>query len=385
MLTALDLFAGAGGWDEGLRMLGIADVLGVEWEPNACATAEAAGHRRLRADVAALNPADYPCTGLIASPPCQAWSMAGNRKGESDRANCHTLADRMAAGDDALDWCEWKDERSALVCQPVRWVRDLRPEWIALEEVPAVASLWEYFARIFRGWGYSVWTGDLCAADYAVPQTRTRRILIASRVRKVTPPEPTHSEHAHGGDLFGGHTLPWVTMAEALGFGEDDIVGFPRRADNGSQPNAGRRSIGEPAPTVQFGHRSNDVRWIMQTNQGNPRDQRGSDEPSPTLTSQLRSHAWVEERPATTVVGSFRPDVIAAPGHRTTTSRQDAPGSVRVTVQEAAVLQSFPADYPWKGSRSRQYEQVGNAVPPLLAAHVLAAAIGIPFEREAAS
>lgn len=442
MLTALDLFAGAGGWDEGLRMLGIADVLGVEWEPNACATAEAAGHRRLRADVAALNPADYPCTGLIASPPCQAWSMAGKRKGESDRANCHTLADRMAAGDDALDWCEWEDERSALVCQPVRWVRDLRPEWIALEEVPAVASLWEHFARIFRGWGYSVWTGDLCAADYAVPQTRTRRILIASRVRKVTPPEPTHSEHAHGGDLFGGHTLPWVTMAEALGFDEDDIVGFPRRADNpsnksagvvtidgtdyrardlypadgptvtekarswqryngtirpgerppvyvnGNQPNAGRRSIDEPAPTVMFGHRSNDVRWIMQTNQGNPRDgyyQRGSDEPSPTLTSQLRSYAWVEERPATTVVGSFRPDVIAAPGHRTTTSRQDAPGSVRVTVQEAAVLQSFPADYPWKGSRSRQYEQVGNAVPPLLAAHVLAAAIGIPFEREAAS
>ena len=118
------------------------------------------------------------------------------------------LADRMAAGDDSTDWCTWEDPRSALVCQPVRWVRDLRPEWVALEEVPAVAGLWEHFARIFRGWGYSVWTGDLCAADYGVPQTRTRRILTASRVRTVGPPPPTHSETAHGDDLLGGHTQP---------------------------------------------------------------------------------------------------------------------------------------------------------------------------------
>ena len=82
---------------------------------------------------------------------------------------------------------------------------------------------------------------------------------------------------------------------------------------------------------------------------------------------------WGWGRPATTIVGSFCPDIVSAPGYRTTESRQNAPGGIRVTVQEAGVLQSFPADYPWQGTRTKQYEQVGNAVPPFMAAHVLAA------------
>lgn len=116
---------------------------------------------------------------------------------------------------------------------------------------------------------------------------------------------------------------------------------------NGNQRNAGRRSIDEPAPTILFGHRSNDVRWIG-------------------------------TRPATTITG--RGDV-ARPGHRDRAGgERQFEGSVKVTVQEAAILQSFPPDYPWQGSKTKQYEQVGNAIPPLLAAHVLAAVIGIEFE-----
>ncbi|MDA4893281.1 DNA cytosine methyltransferase [Streptomyces sp. MS2A] len=64
--------------------------------------------------------------------------------------------------------------------------------------------------------------------------------------------------------------------------------------------------------------------------------------------------------------------MIAAPGHRDVkTSRQNAPGSVRVTFEEAAALQSFPSDFVWKGTKTARFQIVGNAVPPLMAEAIL--------------
>ena len=400
--TIIDLFAGPGigGWDEGLRMIGRTDVLGIEWDESACLTAEAAGHKRLRADVAKLNPRDYiGAEGLIASPPCQAWSLAGRRGGEEDRAACHELADRMAAGDDSTDWRDWADDRSPLVCQPVRWVRELRPEWIALEEVPAVLGLWEHMARVFRAWGYSVWVGVLNAADYGVPQTRKRAILLASRTRKVRRPTPTHSRVP---SMF---TAGWVSMAEALGWDEGVSV-VSNYSTGGDTSRPGIRGAGEPAATVTSKVDRNRVVMDRRTNSPGadgtlyPTPPVTLDRPAPTITGK-NPPVWalragnqanaavrpVTEPAQTMLFGHALNDVrwyssleAAKPGEPLRAAdRPEAGGesqfdhSVRVSVQEAGVLQSFAADYPWQGTRTKQYESVGNAVPPRLAAHVLAA------------
>jgi len=52
---------------------------------------------------------------------------------------------------------------------------------------------------------------------------------------------------------------------------------------------------------------------------------------------------------------------------------RESSDAVRISVEEAGVLQGFRADYPWQGSRSRRFLQIGNAVCPPLARLVVAA------------
>lgn len=156
---------------------------------------------------------------------------------------------------------------------------------------------------------------------------------------------------------------------------------------NGNQQNAAERPVTEPAPTIHFGHNLNQVEWVHER-------------PAPTIVATRRSEDgmlvgrqlpdgegrnvggknWTEGRPATTVAADPR---INPPGHKLNAedtaagpddyNGRDGKNAVRVTVQEAAILQSFPADFPWQGSRTAQFRQVGNAVPPGLAKAILSA------------
>ena len=220
-MKALDLFAGPGGWDVAARELGL-DPLGIEYDDAACATRRAAGLRTLQADVAALDPDDFaPCDLLIASPPCQAWSMAGKRQGELDKERVMALAGTWAANPAAPAGGGWADERSPLAAQPIRWASVLRPRLMAWEQVPPVLELWSHCAQLLEDIGYRCWTGILSAERFGVPQTRKRAILMAALDGPVHPPQPTHQRYVSGEPARHEHTLegeilPWISMAEAL-------------------------------------------------------------------------------------------------------------------------------------------------------------------------
>lgn len=204
-------------------------------------------------------------------------------------------------------------------------------------------------------------------------------------------PEPKHSRYyGRTPGKLDKHLEKWVSMAEALGWSKDDLVGFPRLDDGrpgntpvlidgkeyrardlraatepsavvtekarswkritfvgGNQANATRRDLEQPAPTVHFGGRVNAVTWEFAGGgatsvQTSGQQRRSVEEPAHTITGQ-GSAAWVA----------------------------DATYTRQVAVEEAAVLQSFPADYPWQGTKSAQFRQVGDAVPPLLAQRIL--------------
>lgn len=382
----IDLFAGAGGWDEGLRELGHAAV-GIDNDRWASATARAAGHQRLEADVAALEPETFaPAWGLIGSPPCQAYSVAGRRLGKLDKEHVIACAHELAAGHDTrthrLKACE--DERSLLTVEPLRWALQLRPHWLALEQVPAVLELWSIFAGLLEVHGYSSAVGVLSAERYGVPQVRKRAFLIASLDGPVRLPEPTHrsfSSRRHRVPEEERHLPCWVSMAQALGWGREPALLRSNQTASGRYPGGAPRSLDRPSFTLIGSSHT----WRIE--QGEPDSSKGrrpsSDCPrhshADQETKQGDSHrqgpAWAHRRPATTVVGDprlFGPGCWPRNGHPSGRVRRE---TVRISVEQATILQGFRHDYPWQGSRIQRFRQIGNTVCPRLARVVLAEAM----------
>ncbi|MGW1540475.1 DNA cytosine methyltransferase [Streptomyces sp. NPDC002309] len=371
----LDLFAGPGGLDVAGHSLDIPS-LGIEWDRNACLTRYAAGLDTLHADVSAVRRNAFeslpPEINVLAGgPPCQTYSVAGHGAGRQALDRVKEYIERLMAGDsdreiDAeLD--DLPDPRTALVLEPLRYAiqatrspsRENRPyDVIVLEQVPAVAPLWEHYAKVLAETGlpdgtkYKVVVDVLDTDTYGVPQTRSRAVLIARRAGLGEPalPSPTHlSYDAKEWNRRNGTSAPDQVRQPTLDEGDTsgkDEDRLPWRSM--------RDALSEPVGS----HPGRATPFLVRSNYGS------SGDPG-------RRGVRTDRQPAATVTGRISRFVVFE--HLNERVVHEGP---RFSMNEAGMLQSFPPDYPWSGTA--QAQQVGNAVPPLFGAHLLSAALGLP-------
>lgn len=412
MVDGVELFAGGGGLAEGLRLVAPdLHVVGLEWDHAACRTRVANGHPTIRTDVATYPTKPFAGVRLVAAgPPCQPFSMSGKGEGRKHLGAIRDAAGMVADGLDPAEALarvadETLDFRTMLVLQPLRWVRDLRPASVLLEQVPPVLPVWEAIAVHLRRLGYIVWTGKVNAEEYGVPQTRPRALLLARLDGPVGKPPPTHRRYRHHlpdrgrygaeGTLLGDGLEPWVSMEDVLGFGMTDrpsVAVVSRSTDASGKATGGVRPLdGGSGARATLAREREAGRWRMRAGTRSNATVRPQDDPAPTITAghDASSRRWLRNN--TSAHAAVRPQDDPAPTIFYGACVNDVafvtdPGDAvedgeRVTLTEAAVLQSFDKDYLWKGNKSQRHQQVGNAVPPLLAAHAAAVVLGLPVPK----
>jgi DNA (cytosine-5)-methyltransferase 1 len=349
--TVIDLFAGSGGLTVGFHEEGFRPILAVEWERHAAATyaANFGEEHVIPGDIANVEDSEIPRADLIiGGPPCQGFSNLGLKR---------------------LD-----DPRNQLWREYVRFVHKARPSVFVIENVDRFMASPEFqmlLAETDHGAlsDYTLRYAVLNAADYGVPQRRRRTIVIGSRVGPIELPEPTHSKES----LLGPGMRPWRTVRDA-------IEGLPERPDLTDLPESWTEFFGENMPGVFKGldihTRRNPTQRSLERYDHVPPGGGRFDVPD-----HLLPDCWRNKKSGTTdVMGRMRWD---APSLTIRTEffkpekgaylhpqwEKDPTRRVNrvITHYEASLLQDFPKDYLWVGTKIQIAKQIGNAVPAGLA------------------
>lgn len=361
MYKTIDLFAGAGGITEGFRKAGYQCVCANDFDEEAKHTFTF-NHpqvpyllkdiKKLSAqevlDTAGVQPGDIDV--ITGGPPCQGFSLAGQR-----------LAD---------------DPRNVLFREYIRIAKDIRPKVIFFENVYGILSMQkgkvlEAILAEFREIGYTCQYKMVNAADYGVPQLRPRFVLIgvSSESIKITFPEIRYGKDEASRDgqrtLFPSNLKPYLTVKDALsnlpdidqGEGVDELQ-FVASPDNQYQ----KEHIGDRNPGVLYNHRATrHAQFIQERYAMIPQGSTNACLPEAIRTKKRNVFRLDLTQPARTITCNFRTDLIHPTQNR------------GLTVREAARLQTFDDDYQFFGNLSRkakwltQDDQVGNAVPPVMA------------------
>jgi DNA (cytosine-5)-methyltransferase 1 len=315
--TAIDLFAGCGGFSLGLHKAGFQTDLAVEWDASCCETfAENLSPRILNCAIQEIE--SFPeCDILVGGPPCQGFSNLGERVPN--------------------------DPRRQLWRHFVRAVGDSKPLIFILENVPPILKSAEG-AEIIKAteqMGYKVEARILNSAFYGAPQQRKRAVIIGSLIGDPVFPEPTHCDP----NAAKNSSLPtWLTVQDAIG----DLPPNPTEENWHIGRNPTALSLERYKAVPPGGNRFDLPKrllppcWIRKTKGG----------------TDLMGRLWWD-RPSVTI----RTEFYKPEKGRYLHPEEDRP----ITHREAARLQGFVDDFLFKGKRISVGIQIGNAVPPPLA------------------
>ena len=340
-MVGIDLFSGAGGMSLGATLAGIEVTYAIEASPHACRT-YAYNHcstELLNKRIEDVVKSDFKSLRnrrrdlvVFGGPPCQGFSTS-NQKTRTET--------------NPLNW---------LFLEYIRVVKLLKPEWVVFENVIGIIQtangrFLDTIRSAMADAGYPTTQWILNAVDFGVPQQRSRLFLVANR--------------------SGGHFSQPAPLTKIITVGE--AIGDLPELCNGANVNTLQYGPTPPSAyarqlrgklAISSNHLvTNNQPFVVQRYPHVPQGGNWECIPSRLMknyANRSRCHEWIYRRLSTdepsVVIGNYRKNMLIHP-------TQDRGLSVR----EAARLQSFPDSFELQGTIGLQQQQVGNAVPPLLA------------------
>jgi len=349
-MIGVDLFAGAGGMSLGARQAGISVEVAVESDAHAAKTY-------------ALN---HPNTKVL----CADIRRITNRRLRPWRAHCD---DMVLFGGPPCQGFSWSNVRTRNTANDSNWLfeeflrvaRYLQPAWLVFENVQGLVNTAQgvFLQQITDGikdLGYTFKSRLLNATHYGVPQDRTRYFLVGSRdghayrfPRKKRCPAPTVEDALRDlPKLENGDSTCWKRYGRA-------------------KPSSYAQRLRAELKGCCNHIVSRNATYVIQRYAHVPCGGNWESIPPRLMVNyedRMRCHTGIYHRlcprSPSVVIGNFRKNMLIHPD-------QDRGLSVR----EAARIQSFPDWYAFRGSIGFQQQQVGNAVPPLLAEAVFSAVV----------
>lgn len=358
----IDLFAGCGGLSLGFEMAGFNIPLAIEIDEWASETYKK-NHPDtvvMTEDITQVTDLDsllpdksVHVNGIIGGPPCQGFSLSGNR--------------------------DKNDPRNSLFMEFVRFVRHFKPDFFVMENVPGLLSMKtkkgemvrDVIISEFKESGYNVDYHTVNAAEFGVPQSRMRIVFIGVREDlKYDKDRITPKGFCFGDDQItidqAIMDLPQIESGEGCDFVEYDRepeTDYERWAREGSDGVHNHIAMRHTQRLIErFSHigYGQSVADVAKEHQQRQRGDAGKISGKVYSQNNMRPYP---DRPSPTVAASFQSNFVHPHHNRNFTAR------------EGARLQSFPDRYIFYGKRTTmsweknvsQYQQIGNAVPPLLA------------------